>query len=107
MPGDFEARDTAMHRSLSPSCTQALLLLSNIGWPRAPHESDEVRDLAIRKTWKIAGFQHPSPDLNQVLLAGGCISPCGPMRHFEPVALASSIMPWASTVKLIMHLCAR
>jgi hypothetical protein len=40
----------------------------------------------------------------QVLLAGGCMLPCGPMVHFEPVAEASSMMPLESTVKLIMQL---
>lgn len=32
---------------------------------------------------------------------------CGPILHFVPVTVASSIMPLGSTVKLIMQLVAR
>ena len=42
-----------------------------------------------------------------VLLAGGCMSPCGPILHFVPVVVASSMMPLLSTVKLIMQFVAR
>lgn len=42
----------------------------------------------------------------QDFLAGGCSVACGPIRQLAPVAFASSIMPSAPAVKVIMHRCA-
>ncbi len=40
------------------------------------------------------------------LACRGCFSPCGSIVHFDPFVVASSMMPFRSTVKLIMQFLA-
>ena len=95
-------------------------MVHGFGWNRTCDELAPVCDaqLVSLPVARLAGFRMPRPwppcarlrDAalppvpSQVLSAGGCMLPCGPMVHFEPVAEASSMMPLESTAKLIMQL---